>query len=519
MKKIALFLMACVAMIPLASCSSDDGGGGINVNVGSVRLKSGAVAGAKALAVAAKSGATKGVATRAAGDATQVDDALFRVSDDGKYIAVTYTYDVEVKDGDGEDAQTVIQRVQQDLRITPKFIFKVGSDYLWLANCFYSIPNYEQLPEDGVKKALTQIRDQFNEAHRSTHGVQYLIRKSDGAMWQWEAADGGPQSMDDGWNPQSMLNGWFHEVGGKMYVRVGGYDMLKGQNLFTGRVVRLTVSGSSLSSQEVIPASDNITRILPAGDNLCLIQTDGQRYPTPLIYLTASNTTIPLKTPQEGGQGTVRWSAVSIDGKLYAIRNSQTGDIYGNTLGFYHVTISGNQAVVGNKIAEMNTSVGFNDDKFFGVGYATTAKTFSFFSQDSQNNWQAMVNTFDPVAGTINTRALPQHYNDNSGQYAEGISCSEATEQGFYVCDLSKDAADYVQLDWSKASQWKSKISRMTFVHYEMGNMSVKYDCQTTDGKTIVAWVPITGANAGKVVINTDDSGDAAYDVKVVVNM
>ena len=54
--------------------------------------------------------------------------------------------------------------------------------------------------------------------------------------------------------------------------------------------------------------------------------------------------------------------------------------------------------MVGNKIAEMNTSVGFNDDKFFGVGYATTAKTFSFFSQDSQNNWQTMVNTFDPVA-------------------------------------------------------------------------------------------------------------------------
>lgn len=525
MKKTLFFLMACVAMIPLASCSSDDDGGGdgnVNVNIGSVRLKSGAIAGAKALAVASKAGNTRGVATRAAGDATQVDNALFSVSDDGKYIAVTYTYDVEVKDGDGEDAQTAIQRVQQNLRITPKFIFRVGSDYLWLANCFYTIPDYEQMPEDGVKKALTKIRDEFNEAHHSTHGVQYIIRKSDGAMWQWEAADGAPQAMDDGWNPQDMLNGWFHEIGGKMYVREGGYNMSKGQNQFTGRVMRLTVSGSSFSSQEVKPLSDNITRILPAGDNLCLIQTDAQRHPTPLIYLTGSNTTVPLQTPQATplyGHIEEHWSAVSIDGKLYAICNSQRGDIYGNSLAFYHVNISGNKAEVGNKIAEMNTSVSFDDDKFFGVGYATTAKTFSFFSQDSQHNWQAMINTFDPVAGTISSRALPEHYNDNSGQYSEGISCSEATDRGFYVCDLSKDAAEYVQLDWSNASQWQSKVTKMTFVHYEMGNMSVKYECQTSDGQKIVAWVPIVGENAGKVVINTDDSGDAGYDVKVVVDM
>lgn len=519
MKKTVLFLMACVAMITLASCSSDDGGGSGYVNVGSVRLKAGAVTGADALAVAAKAGTSRGVVTRDAGDATQVDDALFRVSDDGKYIAVTYTFDVEAKEGEDNDAQTVIQRVQQDLRISPKFIFRVGSDYLWLANCFYTIPGYEQMPNDGVKKTLTEIRDEFNNAHHSTHGVQYIIRKSDGAMWQWEAADGAPQNMDDGWNPQDMLNGWLHEVAGKMYVREGGYNMRKSKNPFTGRVVCLTVSGSSLSSQEVKSLSDNITSILPADGNLCLIQTDAQRYPTPYIYLTASHTTVPLQTPQEDVEGTIRWSAVSIDGKLYAIRNHQRGDIDGNTLGFYQVNISSSQASVGNKIAEMNTSVSFNDDKFFGVGYATSAKTFSFFSQDSQNGWQNMINTFDPVTGTISTRALPQHYNDNYDQYSDGISCSEATDQGFYVCDLSKNAADYVQLDWSNASQWKSKVSQMRFVHYEMGNMSVKYDCQTTDGQTFVAWVPIVGANAGKVIVNTDATGDAAYDVKVIVNM
>ena len=49
--------------------------------------------------------------------------------------------------------------------------------------------------------------------------------------------------------------------------------------------------------------------------------------------------------------------------------------------------------------------------------------------------------------------------------------------------------------------------------------MSLKYECTTTDKKTVVAWVPISGANRGKVSVLTDANGNANYDVKVVVDM
>ena len=523
MKKIVFSLMVCVTMITLASCSSSSDGGGIgNVNVGKVQLKRGAIAGAKALAVAAKAGSSRGASTRAAGDATQVD-ALYKVSDDGKFIDVAYTYDVEVKEGEGDDAQIVIQRVQQHLKIKPNFIFKVGADYLWLANCYYEIPDYEEMAEDGVKKALTQIRDDFNNKYRASHGAHYIIRKSDGAMFQWEAADGAPNPMDDGYNPQSMLNGWFHAIGNIFYVREGGYQLGRGNQNITGRVVRITATGTTLASQEVVAASESITRILPAGENFCMIKTDAQRRPTPYIFFTRTQQLVPLEVPTWTGEGQVCWSAVSLAGKLYAMSNYHRGDANpgANILRFYEVNISGNTATVGNMIAEMETSVGFTDDKFFGVGYVTDNTSFTFFSQDYTNQWSGQICTFEPTASgeKIHSRPLPQHFNDNYNMYVDGIACEEATGQGFWLCDLSKDQADYIQLDWSTASSWQSKMASMTAVHFEAANMSLKYECKTTDGQTVIAWVPITGSKRGKVSILTDADGNAAYDVKVVVNM
>ena len=92
MKKKFYLWMMVLALISLASCSSDDKDGSIgNVKFGSVSLKGSNIKGAKSLAVASKTSATRGgEVTRAAGDATQVD-ALYKVSDDGKFIEVSYT--------------------------------------------------------------------------------------------------------------------------------------------------------------------------------------------------------------------------------------------------------------------------------------------------------------------------------------------------------------------------------------------------------------------------------------------
>ena len=106
-------------------------------------------------------------------------------------------------------------------------------------------------------------------------------------------------------------------------------------------------------------------------------------------------------------------------------------------------------------------------------------------------------------------------------RYVDGITYEGATSEGFWLCDLSKDEAEWISLDWSNATQWEAQVNKstMTVEHYEMGNMSLKYTARTNNGNSIVLWVPITGDNRGKVQVITDADGNADIDVKVVVNM
>lgn len=48
------------------------------------------------------------------------------------------------------------------------------------------------IPEGSVRKALSKIINEFNEAHHDRHGAHYLIRKSDGALFEWTIEAGAP---------------------------------------------------------------------------------------------------------------------------------------------------------------------------------------------------------------------------------------------------------------------------------------------------------------------------------------
>ena len=90
--------------------------------------------------------------------------------------------------------------------------------------------------------------------------------------------------------------------------------------------------------------------------------------------------------------------------------------------------------------------------------------------------------------------------------------------QGFWVCDLSRDEAEYIALDWSGLPDYQSRVTSMVPVHFEAACMAEKYTGTTSDGDKLTFWVPVTGANAGKVTLLTMD-GDGGYDISVLLNM
>ena len=126
---------------------------------------------------------------------------------------------------------------------------------------------------------------------------------------------------------------------------------------------------------------------------------------------------------------------------------------------------------------------------------------------------------FDPREtgeNVFKTFALPAHYPGSINAFIDGIACGDVDNDGFYVCDITKDVAERVNLDWSAASQYQN-LAR-TYVHFEAANMSIKYEATTSNGEKIALWVPITGVNKGKVSVMTGANGEN-YDVDVVVNM
>ena len=537
MKKYLYLSGLMLTAIAFVACSDGNGDGGSyanfnNLNVTSVVASSSNIKNAKTLAVGRKNGTLK---TRAAGDVTTVN-TLLKVSDDMKFIEVNYTFDVEValKDENGKnilvdgsdeenpEVQTIIERVNSSIKISPNFIFNVGEDYLWLSNCFYEIPGYSEMEESPVKKILTQIRDGYNEAHHNVHGGQYLIRKSDGALFEWSIADGAPNDLNDGYNPQSMLNGWLHAVGNHIYVREGGYEIDHYHP--SGRVLCITDRGSELSYEQIIPAEVDgydVAHILPAGNNLGVVcREKNTKFPVPYIYNTSTKTLKRL-TGIDVDENT-RWSLITIAGEFYAVRNHHHPDGVDepNSLGFYRVNT--NDATVGERVYEEVISIGvsFDDDKFFAKGFATTESTFKFIlNDDGQNPPVRIMCTFNPKAtgeGKFTKRNIPSYYPGSINAYIEGIGCGNVTKDGFYVCDITKDEGEWVSLDWSDAAQYQNLERK--YVHFEAANMSIKYEATTKNGDNIALWVPIVGENRGKVAVYSDANG-GSYDIDVMVDL
>ena len=248
MKKI-LFTMLALSALILLSCNKDDDGG----SNAKVTFRKANISGAGMLALA-----QGGAATKAEGDVSVGPNALYTVSADGSMVQVTYNVDVEGADGE------VAETIKANLIISPGFVFPVGEGWLWLANCYYDVAEgWENcsLPHGPERNALSTILNDFNNAHHDRHGAHYLVRKSDGALFEWTLEAGAPDGMDDGFKQPTFLNGWFHQQGKNLFVRTGGwaYDGAYPNPANAPSLVGLMDKGNTLDAVNILgPAGDSV---------------------------------------------------------------------------------------------------------------------------------------------------------------------------------------------------------------------------------------------------------------------
>ena len=507
MKKM-IFASLAFLLILMSSCDKE--GGGRNTRV---TFRKANITGAQMLALA-----SGGVATKAEGDVNIGPKALYTVSPDGSMVEVTYNVDVEGADGE------VAETIRANLIISPGFVFPVGEGWLWLANCHYDVKGgWNNYPTDGNKNArhaLSKIINDFSAKYHDRHGAHYLIRKSDGALFEWTLEAGAPDGMDDGFKQPTFLNGWFHQLGKDLFVRAGGWNY---DGIYPGglpSLICLKDNGSTLDAVNVLGNNISCWKIYPAGGT-CLGGTFG--YPGAMggmQGIIAPPSYEPVLLQVEASKESF---LLSIGGKLYyadtyekEIQEGDGKDSWTRTVSctdFYNLNVSGSSVSLGNLICSFNERMDPNQ------AYISTTDKLSWWDGNEYDG--AQIYTLDPKAGTVSSRRLPEHYPSREDEYVDGVAYVADGTSGYWECDLSKDAAEYVSLDWSSAAEYQGKIvpGTLRLERFEASSLTLQFVAYMTNGTQLNFYTSVVGADRGKIKTTVGSDGNAGMVVTTMIRL
>ena len=505
MKKIVFAAILLAAFLSV-SCNKDGFDGNANVT-----FRKANIGGAPMLAIA-----QGGASTKAEGDITVGPKALYTVSEDGTMVQVSYNVDVEGADGE------VAETIRANLIISPNFIFPVDEGWLWMANCSLDVKDgwsNGTIPQGPARSALSKIINGHNEKYHDRHGAHYLIRKSDGALFEWTLEAGAPDGMDDGFKQPTFLNGWFHQLGKDLFVRTGGWNY-EGINGGLPSLIRLQDNGNTLDAVNVLGDNISCWRLYPAGGS-CLGGTFG--YPGAMggmQGIIAPPSFEPVLLQVEGSKESF---LLSVGGKLYYAqtyqKEIQEGDGKDNwtrtedCTDIYNLAVSGSSVTLGNLICT------FNERMDPGGVYISTSEKLSWWGGNDYDG--AVIHTFDPKAGTVSSRRLPEHYPYNEGEYVDGVAYAIDGISGFWECDLSKDAAEYVALDWSSAAEYQGKIvpGTLRMERFEAASLTLQFVAYMSNGTQLNFYTSVTGADRGVIKTNVGSDGNAGMVVTTMVRL
>ena len=504
MKIARLLALASLALFMLASCNKDE------YSFAKVTFRKANISGTNMLALA--SGAT---ATKAEGDVNVGPKALYTVSEDGKMVRVSY--DVEIEGVDGE----VAEFIQAHLIISPGFIFPVGDGWIWLANCFQQYDgDWESLEQGPERHALSKIQNDFRDKYHERHGAHYLIRKSDGALFEWTLEAGAPNGMDDGFKQPTFLNGWFHQLGKDLFVKTSGwmYDGMSDPNLPS--LVRLEDKGSTLDAVNLLGNNIKCDKIFPAKDYLGAVLNYGAAFTLGVI---APPSFEPILLQENTGNKEL--FLLSVGNKLYLGvgqdasitvndgKESYTKDGYRTD--FFNLEVSSNSVTKGSLICSVDERIYWGGDQKF----VSSEETLSFWTGNEYDG--TMIYTFDPKAKTITGRKLPAHYPSREDEYVNGVAYVADGTEAYWECDLSKDAAERVVLDWSSASEYQSKIvpGSLQLIRFEAASLTLQFEAYLTNGTQLNFYTSVVGADKGKIKTSVGSENNAGLVVTTMVRL
>ena len=503
----ALGIVVC-AMLFLVSCES---GGG---KVSSMQFKRMNIAGAKALALASDGSNQQNAPARMPaalmdeGDPEyNISNPIFTVSEDGTLVEVHYTIEVV---GNGE----IVDMIKANMRLKAQYIYEIGDEWLWLVNCEYDYPGIDEVKEP--------LRGQIRNLMHAGFESNFLVRKSDGALFEWTREQGRPERGRGYWRPSDVY-GEVEIMGKDLFTcpSMGGLDD------YYGRVYKLEDKGDYLNVVNMLNSTQQAECLLPDSRGIfgSIIYEQGAF----IFPDKPGETQLVWSKTEEGKEPYGNIHLVSINNTLYAIGFKYTEDMYvtdAALLAIEHITDPQDMWIATDVLVNLGKTTAESLQQIlwtptamwpFKKPYKTSVMTW----------WQGnAIYSVDPIAKTVAKRVLPAHYPGDENSYYDGIAYSVDDPQNplpssFYICDLSKDAAEEVTIDYSALAEYLMKIvpGKSGSISYDPNTQSFRSSLMLTDGTMLNIYIYVSGEYKGKALVFREGENTAGQVISVMVRL
>ena len=386
------------------------------------------------------------------------------------------------------------------LRLSIENIFAVGDNYLWLYGCQYDCDDLDLLPE----KARKYVQEQIDASRKRPGHYNYLIRKTDGALFDLTNLTVLPIDWDGSIkNSVKTSNdlkqyGMVAQVGKELYWAEGNYQ---------GGLRKLVDQGSTMD-QVNLDFHANIAYVLGDGQgHLGTVLSYSSNMPTNPAFINGNLANLVQGLPNEMGYPRMHY----IGGKYlisqgYNWNGSEEPAIY--SVSFDGGTANATKCVAGDALPE------------YGYGHPVVVEgsTYSWLTNDG---YSTFIKTFDANTLSFSTEKLPEGFPSWERDYdEEGNAYSMETEKQtdmtyVIVYNLPTRTATRHEIDRSDVPQYNV----ITVIGFDRSMKAMIEEAILPDGSTVSLITHMTGENAFKtVVMGTEASGTAVVATIVQLN-
>ncbi len=448
---------------------------------------------AKALALVQEGGNAANAPRRLRADGQDPDEPthkfLYTVDEDGNMHAAIFYFN---------EADSTMDT--KALRLSIEKIFAVGDNYLWLYGCQYDCDDLDLLPE----KARKYVQEQIDASRKRPGHYNYLIRKTDGALFDLTNLTVLPIDWDGSIkNSVKTSNdlkqyGMVAQVGKELYWAEGNYQ---------GGLRKLVDNGSTMD-QVNLDYHANIAYVIGDGNgHLGTVLSYSSNMPTNPAFINGNLANLVQGLPNDMG-----FPRMHFIGGKYFVSHGYNWDsslepaIY--TISFEGNTAQATLAVAGHSLPE------------YGYGYPCRVEgsTYSYLTDEGEG---AIIRTFDANTLSFSVEKLPEGFPSwNEAYDEEGNAYSMETEKQtdmtyVIVYNLPTRTATRHEIDRSDVPQYNV----IKVIGFDRSMKAMIEEAILPDGSTVSLITYMTGENAFKtVVMGTEASGTAVVATIVQLN-